>query len=514
LVLPTGEFRLLDMRLAQDPDTHGLPGAGLASSIGSRFFGSSMFGGGPWRSAQGGPPPLYPRFVAQPATDPWNWLQCGMGFGATFEGVPCLNIPEGTEDEMFSEDVQLGVKQTQRQQWNPLWLADQEEPPTYDPTYARNLNVRMVQIIQRQEQLTGTALAAAVTPATQDDESNTLGFLYPWDLCRETSDDNSLKGAIHVLSLDVTGCPFAPITFNAVWITHGRAQGMAYQEGGGFVRGDGTSSDDATAGTVAFFRKASGASAWETIGSFEPDATGRWRTPPAKELGYTYGVKHRSMASHYDVGEFRTREYQYGQVTEELLGACSIARDAMGCPIWAACERDGDVNAYALDGPTDADLWHCPGNPALTGAAYKYASICACDDGSIIVGATNTDQGRIDVVRSRNNGTTWEAVNTAFGTGLVNGHLFHIHGQVYLVGWADDKVWLVTSSQPDLTREVMDGTNSIIKVCAHAVGAGEDAPQCSVIVDDTGQIMVAVAGDADTRFYSCRNFRTGFSLVA
>ena len=259
---------------------------------------------------------LYPRFVAQPATDPWNWLQCGMGFGATFEGVPCLNVPEGTESTPFSKDVQLGIKQTQFLQWNPLWLAAQAEPPTYDPTYVRNLNVRMVQLLVRQEQLTGTTLGAAVGPATTDDAGNSLGFLYPWDLQRADSDDNSLYGGIHVRALGTGGAPFAPIVCTGAWITHGRAHGMAYQNGEFVRNNEGVSSDDPTLGRAKFYRRPVDSGGiptgpWEACGSMSPGVTARWVSPPAKEGGYLYGTKATSSSVTPDsTGKFITREYQ------------------------------------------------------------------------------------------------------------------------------------------------------------------------------------------------------------
>jgi hypothetical protein len=272
LTLPTGEFRLADMRLGEDPDKHGTADAD------------------------------YPEFVAQPATDPWDWLTCGMGFGATFEGVPCLNIPEGTEATPFNGDVQLGIKQTQYWQYNPDWLADQEEAPTpADPSAARDLNVTMVTMLQRQEQLTGTTLGAAVGPATTDVDQNSLGYI-------------SLNGAIHVRS--ITPHAFlAPTVITGVWITHGRAHGMAWQSGD-FVRGDGISSDG-TGGMAVFYRRPVDVDGiptgpWEVAGSFSPDVTGRWKSPPGKEGGYLYGTKSSLSLDIPDyTGSFVTREYQW-----------------------------------------------------------------------------------------------------------------------------------------------------------------------------------------------------------
>lgn len=462
LVLPTGEFRLLDMRLAQDPDDHG--------------EGED-----------------YPRFIAQPATDPWNWLQCGMGFGATFEGVPCLNIPDGTEDEMFSEDVQLGVKQTQRLQWNPLWLADQEEPPTYDPTFARNLNVRMVQILQRQEQLTGTALAAAVTPATQDDESNTLGFLYPWDLCRETSDDNTLKGAIHVSEIDVMGCAFAPITFNAVWITHGRAQGMAYQNEA-FVRGDGTSSDETGDGQAAFYRQPTVGGAWEAIGSMSPDATGRWVSPPAKELGYIYGVKSTAAAGSPDsTGEFITREYQYlsawfpsGFIPILAMTHHAVSRFVMVSDVGLA--SDGVPGQHNILKQLAGLEWS--GRYPHTGTSYDWGNIIACRDRTeFALGDTSASYLLLGNSVTGDYGTAYP-----IGTGYTKPFCAESRGRFILSASKDGKAYLVRCAK---------GTPHDLVGTAVEIGTQDsDTGACLAAIEHYGILVAALQESGSIKLYT------------
>jgi hypothetical protein len=312
-----------DMRLAEDPDEHDAPEG------------------------------TYPGFVLQAGTDPWNWRQCGMGIGATFEGVPCWNVPEGTEvsPSLLTEDVQRGIKQTQFLQWNPLWLADQEEPPTYDPTFARNINVRLPQIIARQEQFTGTTVGSAVEAATEDDDGNSLGLMYPWDLRRATADDNSREGGLHVGSI----APYAflaPTVISAVWTTHGRAHGMAYQ-GGEFVRGEGVSSDASSAGMAKLYRRAvddegEPTGDWEACGSMSPDWTGRWVSPPKVEAGYEYGTV-SSGASPNSVSVFVTREYAY---LSARMGAVSIAhpflREGACQRLYVVCSSAGTVHLLHL----------------------------------------------------------------------------------------------------------------------------------------------------------------------
>ena len=285
LILPTaGTYELDDARLIEDSDLHG----GEA----------------------------YPHLTPQQGTNPWNWVRCGCGWGSTFEGVPHLNIPNGTEGP-FSGDVQYGIKGLQYWQYNPAWLAEQEEPPEpFDPTTAWNLQ-RLVAVIGLQEQLTGTYLDGAnVAAATEDEHGNSLGFLYFWDLNRPYSDCGDERAAVTVGTLEQFGvtCPLIPMCANVRWTTHGRAQGMAYQNGR-FVRGAGVSSDTTTEGQAIFYRRPVDSEGtptgdWEACGSMTPDVTGRWVSPPAREGGYEYGTKVApNDITPTSVTSFVTREY-------------------------------------------------------------------------------------------------------------------------------------------------------------------------------------------------------------
>jgi hypothetical protein len=284
--LPVGEYTLADWRLIKDPSNHGAVDEEGQST--------------------------YPGMVAQQSTMPWNWAKCKTGFGSTFEGMPHLNLINGTEagDSPLTGDVQVGITGTEFVQYNPEWLAAQEEPPSADPTYARTL-LRLQAVLQMQEQLTGCTLNTATIAAATSDADDTLGLLYMWDLQRETSDDGEGMAALHVGSLAGVpyGIPHVKHTVNCYWTTHGRAQGMAYQNGA-FVRGDGVSSDVTTDGQAVFYRQPDAGGAWEAIGSMTPDVTGRWISPPAKEGGYIYGTKAESAdTSPTSTTDFVTREY-------------------------------------------------------------------------------------------------------------------------------------------------------------------------------------------------------------
>ena len=196
------------------------------------------------------------------------------------------------------------------------------------------------------------------------------------------------------------------------------------------------------------------------------------------------------------------------QIAEVGGRLCYIANDAAGNPLWLACLEGGGVQTYTI---IEVDEWWPSPVVALTGA-YQYPSIVVLDDGSIIAAATNTAAGRVDVVRSRNAGKTWEAVNVSFGANLENGCLFMRAGGVYLAGWYNDKVWLVTSSADNLAREELNsGGDKIIEVCEYKV-TGDEKPVVSGVVANDGEVLVAVAGGGETKIYGCRNFGEGFTL--
>lgn len=286
LTLPTaGDYELADARLIKDPRDHG---------------GDT-----------------YPHWMPQQGVNPWNWVKCGCGWGSTIEGVPHLNIPNGSET-YFNGDVQYGIKQLQYWQYNPAWLAEQlEAPEPFDPTNAWNLQ-RLVAVIGLQEQLTGTYLdVAKVEEATKDENNNSLGFLYFWDLNRINFDCGDQRAALAVGTLESFGitCPLIPLCANIRWSTHGCGQGMAYQKGK-FLRGSGGSSDDAGEFTAKIWRRPvdeEGAPVlgeddeplpWEECGSFSPGVSGRFTTPPLHEGNWAY--KTNTWA-----GRYVTRQYQY-----------------------------------------------------------------------------------------------------------------------------------------------------------------------------------------------------------
>jgi hypothetical protein len=99
------------------------------------------------------------------------------------------------------------------------------------------------------------------------------------------------------------------------------------------------------------------------------------------------------------------------------------------------------------------------------------------------------------------------------GAGLEMGTVWYRDGITYLCGWDSNKVWLAVSSQTDLEREALDGTNYLIEVCSYTPGEGEDPPRSAVIVKDDGSIWVTVDEGGDMNTYYARNLADGFSPV-
>ena len=291
---------------------------GVQASITRTFF---VLAGGP-------APNTYPDWVPQPAIDVWNWLTTAAGFGSTVAGVPHLNIPNGTEQTPFKDDVQAGIKDIQFVQYNPLWLAAQEDPPTIDPTYAISLQ-RLVNIIGLQEQLSAPIDSTKTAPALTDTDGNVVGGLYPWDLDRATGDDPGGNAALRVGRLSVgIGNPLVPTTVNVGWETHGRAEGIDF-DGPDCIRGGGVSSDTPVTDADVLYRQPIDSDGnptgdWQACGYFTPDATGRWKTPPAKENGYQYGTSAATDTSGQpqSFGKFVTRQYAILSTT-----ATKVVRD-------------------------------------------------------------------------------------------------------------------------------------------------------------------------------------------
>lgn len=99
------------------------------------------------------------------------------------------------------------------------------------------------------------------------------------------------------------------------------------------------------------------------------------------------------------------------------------------------------------------------------------------------------------------------------GAGLENGGICYAHGSVYCTGWDANKVKFCASSEADLEREILDGTNYLLDVCNYTPGVGEDPPRSWPERADDGAVVVVVDGGGDMTSYLCRNFVDGFAPI-
>lgn len=488
--LPAGYYVLDDWRLIEDPDAHGA------------------------LDEQGNN--IYPHWQPQQGTRPWNWATCKMGWGSTYEGAPHCNLINGTEsgDSPLKGDVQVGITGTEFVQYNPEWLAAQEEPPTADPTYARILQ-RLANVLSMQEQLSGSTINTANVTAATEDADDTLGFLYMWDLQRETSDDGEGMAALHVGTLKGVpyGIPHVKHTVNLFWTTHGRAQGMVLYPDKSICRGSGACSDTEEHPWLLLRKSTTLPGDWQPCGSGAPDVTGRLILPPAKESGYTYGLRSK-LDQDEAIGEFVTREYANCSPNAVRRYDPFQCREPGGVKSWLILE-DGTGNCYThfLDHRPYPHPRATDYHPFQT-SNHRRPSIGAAVDGALYACATNITTSSMEISRTRKDGfAEWEAPVATLGADLQDGAVLCHQGQVHLIGWKDDKVYFCSSSATDMQREVLDGTNTLLEVCDYAVSGGASIPRTSLAIHDDGSLIACVDGGGSMNLYRCRSYRDGFTLV-
>jgi hypothetical protein len=440
----------------------------------------------------------YPHFVPQPAIDVWQWLDnYAAGFGATFEGMPHLNINNGTEtgEAPYLKDVEYGIKGTQWRQYNPAWLADQEDPPTVDPTTANKL-MRLVAVLGLQEQLTGTTVNQTNTDAAlKDADGNDLGpWLYMFDLDRPTGDDPGGNAALRVGAMSDYGAPLVPITMNIGWESHGRGQGMAC-ENGNFTRGDGTSSDDATKGAAQLWRQAVDANGnptgdWQLCGSFSPDVTGRFRTNPQPEGGANNPIGSPEPCWQYKTngwqGVFVTREYAFCQITtvlqhpwffegvaNRLYGTGNNAGKAMMLRQMYGGAWHSDTSALAATWPALAYLY----------PVWRGAMLC------------QTTGGQLELCQWADDGNNWQPTSYPIMPSLSYPCPVYINAGLIGLGGYDggSHKFLRWDWYAQAVKDVV------------TVAAGDDAPGAVAMNSGRGQYVYAVPSGGNLLLYTSRD---------
>ena len=96
------------------------------------------------------------------------------------------------------------------------------------------------------------------------------------------------------------------------------------------------------------------------------------------------------------------------------------------------------------------------------------------------------------------------------GAGLENGGHCTLNGAIYVCGWDSNQVQFCVSSLETMERELLDGTNYLLKVCDYTPGAGEDPPRSTITVADDGHIEVVVDQAGNLATYRCRSYTEGF----
>ncbi|MHB9016471.1 MAG: hypothetical protein ACYC20_10135 [Sulfurovum sp.] len=315
----------------------------------------------------------------------------------------------------------------------------------------------------------------------------------------------------------ITAVAGLPYTHYGTHYVLGRAHGM-------MVHPD-TNVRRRAAGNVAMLRRDASLTdgAWGTAdGGYRSDEHAHWESKALeiakneaqhKSKLYEYAAQDESMEAPVVMGPLATREWQAGDVTNKPYGDPNYCRDAAGYTHWRAVLDDGAVVVHYLDG-YDKNAWRYAGLAWAQDEDSACPWVSSCDDGSLLCGVTNTLTMTTGIKRSRDGGATWGTAMANLGADLMYGKGLTFLSQTFLPGWYADKVWLAVSSRDDLAREMLDGTNLLLEVCAAPMVVGEQIPVSHVTLQDTGAIDVHVDdGGGGIRTYRCSNPLDGFTQV-
>lgn len=491
--LSEGEYVLSDLRLVQDPDSHG---------------------------------GTYPHWAAQQCTDPWNYMTCQTGFASVFEGMPHLALDNGTYGSRLSGDVQRGIAQTQYQEYNPEWLAAQESAPEpTDPTYAvpfyRSPGVsRLVAILSMQEQLHGTALDVdTIIENIGDTNGNQLGDMFDWDLQRGTGDEGGGLCCLRVGAVENYPLSNIPQTYILEWSSEGRAHGCAHTGTGPTwrpKRGGGGCDDSGGGYRVKVYRQpvdenGTPTGDWALCGSCDPDITGRYQTPPGLESGYIYQVR---SAETVDLGRYVTREYAYADVKTRSLWNPRLRTDKISGVVHLAYIED-DAAVYTQSDTPDLQRvmrWRYGALAGQDGTAQT-STVFSVDNGrwdfpslttlpcrSVLYTATDTDRKAVYLKRSNDQGATWASLESVMLSGLEYAAISADDwGIVHCAGYASGNVYYRRSDDGGVNPLTFaDGSSSVL------VSACEEG-QPSITVQPTGEVLIAAPANSGMYTFSSRD---------
>ena len=174
----------------------------------------------------------------------------------------------------------------------------------------------------------------------------------------------------------------------------------------------------------------------------------------------------------------------------------------------SADDQNGGILVWRLSGDQFGKLIS---QPYVIG--HTWSSIAVGSQGDTYVAATDTINHNMDVKYSVDLGEHWGDTMTNLGLGLSYGTIMEQNGQLHICGWKDGYVWFASSSQYDLSREVLDGTNTLLTVCAAPAATVVDAPRSSLTIHSDGSVWVAVGNATGLDVYKCKDYRTGFTLI-
>lgn len=459
----------------------------------------------------------YAHFLPQPAIDPWNWLACKTGFGSTFEGFANLNLEDGTDQDPspLKEDVQCGIRQTHFLQWNPAWLATQEDPPTYDPTYAAKLQ-RLAAVLGMQEQVDGSVLDMdAIGTAMVDSDGNSLGWLYFWDLQRTTGDDVDGKAALHVGYVSGLGLNMAtiPQTVNCYWSTHGRGQGMTWDDET-LITGDGGSEDSKTDGIFTFWKRPVDdddvpTGPWEAVSTFSPDTMGRWRTPPARETGYIYSTSMVGRQPSDTTVTFSARQYANAEHTYFTLGGNElyVVEHLSNC-VYVFDYQQGEGIHHIFT--SDAGAWFRDGKAKCGYALPKLdvadentqGSPAGYVDSHGVVHLYYLMDNDLKHITSTDWCNSWSAEATVItGDGIEKASEINSEGRQYCFGVnSDGNLFCYTSAKHFVGETFVTGTNKFLIV------AGADTGSMPIAYEVHGKLYCYTFVGADRKCYRSLDF--------
>ena len=252
---------------------------------------------------------------------------------------------------------------------------------------------------------------------------------------------------------------------------------------------------------------------WANVEALTSGAHGMWRSDSHEVVLvydgdtatlYEYGVTGDGEV--VSLGRFAAREWAHEDVVALALWDPMLDQATEGT-LWRAAESSGVIYVHRACTGRDAVSWQQVTRPFGTSAERSHSSIACHGDGSLLVAATY--DGDLVIARSRNCGSTWEAVDLPhLGTGIENGTIAYRDGEVVACGHDGSKVVFRRSSLTDLEAEQLTATATELTVLTVA-----GTPR-SNLVDAGHAVYVAVGEGGNLRTFRLLSMAAGFEEVS